>query len=155
MLDPRQSGGGALRNLGVHGVDAFLTLAGDQAVRVEHAAFHSIFGEAVEDYACVVLRAADGMPGVIEAGYTHPDTSGSYQWRINARHCALVDTGARLIATPDRALDPAAYVPSSQRYSRFVADTLARVTDGRPPAVSLQEFARATEIVDQAYRFGG
>jgi predicted dehydrogenase len=28
MLDPRQSGGGALRNLGVHGVDAFLTLAG-------------------------------------------------------------------------------------------------------------------------------
>jgi hypothetical protein len=46
-------------------------------------------------------------------------------------------------------------VPSSQRYSRFGADTLARVTDGRPPAVSLQEFARATEIVDQAYRFGG
>jgi predicted dehydrogenase len=122
---------------------------------VDHAAFHSIFGEAVEDYACVVLRAADGMLGVIEAGYTHPDTSGSYEWRINARHGALVDTGARLIATPDRALDPAAYVPSSQRYSRFVADTLARVTDGRPPAVSLAQFARATEIVDQAYRFSG
>jgi predicted dehydrogenase len=155
MLDPRQSGGGALRNLGVHGVDAFLTLAGEPAVRVDHAAFHSIFGEAVEDYACVVLRAADGMLGVIEAGYTHPDTSGSYEWRINARDSALVDTGARLTATPDRALDPAAYVPSSQRYSRFVADTLARMTDGRPPAVSLGEFARATEIVDQAYGFAG
>ena len=153
MLDPRQSGGGALRNLGVHGVDAFLTLAGEQAVRVDHTAFHSIFGEAVEDYACVVLRAADGMLGVIEAGYTHPDTGGSYEWRINARQGALVDTGTRLIATPDRALDPAAYVPSNQRYSRFVADTLARVTDGRPPAVSLGQFTRATEIVDQAYRF--
>jgi predicted dehydrogenase len=155
MLDPGQSGGGALRNLGVHGVDAILTLAGEQAVRVDHAAFHSIFGGAIEDYACVVLRAADGMLGVIEAGYTHPDTSGSYEWRINGRHGALVDTGARLIATPDRALDPAAYVPSSQRYSRFVADTLARLTDGRPPAVSLREFVRATEIVDQAYRLAG
>jgi predicted dehydrogenase len=155
MLDPQQSGGGALRNLGVHGVDAFLTLAGEQAVRVEHAAFLNVFGEAVEDYACVVLRSADGMLGVIEAGYTHPDTGGSYEWRINARHGALVDTGTRLIATPERALDPAAYAPSSQRYSRFVADTLARMTDGRPPAVSLAEFARATEIVDQAYRFGG
>ena len=76
MLDPQQSGGGALRNLGVHGVDAFLSLVGEQAVRVDHAAFHSIFGEAVEDYACVMLRAADGTVGVVEAGYTHPDAGG-------------------------------------------------------------------------------
>ena len=152
MLDPRQSGGGALRNLGVHGVDAFLALAGQQPVRVEHAAFHSIFGEAVEDYASVVLRAADGMLGLIEAGYTHPDAGGSYEFRINAQHAALVDSGTQLIAVPDRALDPAAYVPSSQRYSRFVADTLACLAAGRPPAVSLTEFARATELIDQAYR---
>src|SRR4029077_12035429 len=107
MLDPRQSGGGALRNLGVHGVDAFLALAGEQPVRVEHAAFHSIFGEAVEDYASVVLRAADGMLGLIEAGYTHPDAGGSYEFRINAQHAALVDSGTQLIGVPDRALDPA------------------------------------------------
>ena len=105
MLDPQQSGGGALRNLGVHGVDAFLSLAGEQAVRVDHAAFHSIFGEAVEDYACVVLRAADGMVGVIEAGYTHPDAGGTYELRINAEGGALVDTGSHVTATPHRAID--------------------------------------------------
>ena len=150
MLDPRQSGGGALRNLGVHGVDAFLSLAGDHPVRVEHAAFRSVFGEAVEDYASVLLRAGDGTLGLIEAGYTHPDTGGTYEFRINARHAALVDNGTRLIAVPDRVLETA-FVPSSRRYSRFVADTLARLAAGRPPAVSLAEFARATELVDQAY----
>jgi predicted dehydrogenase len=155
MLDPQQSGGGALRNLGVHGVDAFLAIAGEQAVHVEHAAFLNVFGEAVEDYACVALRAADGMLGLIEAGYTHPDTGGTYDFRINASHGALVDTGMRLVAVPDRALDPTAYVPSDRRYSRFVADTLARVAAGRPPSVSLAQFARATELVDQAYQLVG
>ncbi len=152
MLDPQQSGGGALRNLGVHGVDAFLSLAGEQVVRIDHAAFHSIFGEAVEDYACVVLRAANGMVGVIESGYTHPDTGGTYELRINAAGGALVDTGSHLTPTPHRAIPPTGYVPSAQRYSRFVTDTLERVRTGRPPAVSLREFARATDMIDQAYR---
>lgn len=153
MLDPQQSGGGALRNLGVHGIDAFLSLAGEQVVRVEHAAFHSIFGEAVEDYGCVVLRAADGMVGLVEAGYTHPDTGGTYEFRVNAARGALVDTGSRLIAVPDRKVNGAPYVPSNRRYSAFMADTLARLSTGRPPAVSLVEFARATELVDHAYSF--
>ncbi len=152
MLDPQQSGGGALRNLGVHGVDAFLMLAGQQDVQVEHAAFHSIFGEAVEDYSAVTLRAADGMVGLIEAGYTHPDAGGTYELRINGGNGALVDTGSRLSAVPDRNLEHVRYVPSSQRYSAFVADTLARIVAGRPPAVSLADFARATKLVDQAYK---
>jgi predicted dehydrogenase len=152
MLDPQQSGGGALRNLGVHGVDAFLSLAGEQAVRVDHAAFHGIFSEAVEDYACIVLRAADGTVGVIEAGYTHPGSGGTYELRINAERGALVDTGSQVTRTSQQATDAAGFVPSNQRYSRFVADTLQRVSSGRPPAVSLGEFARATWIIDQAYQ---
>jgi predicted dehydrogenase len=150
MLDIRQSGGGALRNLGVHGIDAFLALAGDQTVSVEHAAFRSVYGEAVEDYACVVLRAADGTLGIVEAGYTHPDTGGSYEFRINAEQASLVDTGAKLLTVPER---PAAvaYVPSNRRYSVFVADTLARLEAGRAPAVTLADFARATDMVDRAY----
>jgi predicted dehydrogenase len=119
---------------------------------VEHAAFQSIFGEPVEDYAAVTLRAADGMLGLIEAAYTHPDAGGTYEFRINAERGALVDTGSRLIAVPDRQPAGSAYVPSSRRYSAFVADTLARLAAGRPPTVSLKEFARATELIDQAYR---
>ncbi len=153
MLDARQSGGGALRNLGVHGIDAFLSIAGDQIVRVEHAAFHSIFGEPVEDYTCVVLRAADGTVGLVEAGYTHPATGGTYEFRVNAERGALVDTGSRLLVMPDRTRDNPNYVPSNRRYSAFMADTLARLAHRQPPAVSLTDFARATELVDLAYNF--
>ena len=40
----------------------------------EHAAFgRGVHGEGVDEYALVVLRAADGMLGVVEAGYTHAD----------------------------------------------------------------------------------
>jgi predicted dehydrogenase len=152
MLDPQQSGGGALRNLGVHGVHAFLTFAHKQQADVEHAVFHSLFGEAVEDYAAVALKARDGMVGIIEAGYTHPDVGGSFEMRINGEHGALVDDGNRLVAVPPDSLDRVAYVPSDQRYSAFVADTLARVAAGRPPLVSLHEFASATALVDQCYQ---
>lgn len=144
MLDPQQSGGGALRNLGVHGVDAFLTLVGAQEVRLEHAALRSVFGETVEDYAAVVLRAADGTIGLIEAGYTHPGEGGTYELRVNGMRGALVDDGSRFAAS--------GYVPSNRRYSVFVADTIARIRSGRPPAVSLAEFAGATILIDQAYQ---
>jgi predicted dehydrogenase len=152
MLDPQQSGGGALRNLGVHGVHAFLTVAGQQPVHVEHAVFHSVFGEAVEDYAAVVLKARGGMVGIVEAGYTHPDVGGSFEMRINGEHGALVDDGTKLIAVPPRSLDQVAHVPSDQRYSTFVADTLDRIAAGRPPLVSLREFATATALVDDCYQ---
>jgi len=150
MLDPRQSGGGALRNLGVHGLDAFLSVVGDQQVTVAHAAFHSIFGEAVEDYACVTLRAADGTVGVVEAGYTHPVAGGSYEFRVNASAGAIVDTGVGLVVAPERPVTTT-YVPSQRRYSAFMGDALERVASGRPPLVSLADFARATMLVDQAY----
>jgi predicted dehydrogenase len=152
MLDPQQSGGGALRNLGVHGVHAFLTFAGQQPVHVEYAAFNSIYGEAVEDYAVVTLRSRDGMVGTVEAGYTHPDIGGSFEMRINGEHGALVDDGTKLIAVPPFSLDQVAYVTSNRRYGHFVADTIGRIAAGRPPLVSLREFATATALVDQCYQ---
>ena len=65
-----------------------------------------------------------------------------------AKHGALVDDGTRLIAVPPRMLDQVAHVPSNQRYSKFVVDTLDRIASGRPPLVSLREFATATALVD-------
>jgi len=152
MLDPQQSGGGALRNLGVHGVHAFLTFAGQQPVHVECATFNSLFGEAVEDYAVVTLRSRDGMVGTVEAGYTHPDIGGSFEMRINGEHGALVDDGTKLIAVPPFSLDQVACVTSNRRYGHFVADTIGRIAAGRPPLVSLREFATATALVDQCYQ---
>ena len=154
MLDPACSGGGALRNLGVHGMDAFLAIAGTQAVSVAHAAFRrDDAGSAVETYALVVLRAADGMLGVVEAGYTHADPrGGDYEWRIDAPGASLADDGETLhVATPAGPNQTLPGVAKGGRYRAFMADTLARQATGRPPAVSLDDFARASTLVDAAY----
>jgi predicted dehydrogenase len=154
MLDPRQSGGGALRNLGLHGLDAFLALAGAQPVRVQHAAFgRGVHGVGVDDYALVVLRAEDGMIGLVEAGYTHADPrAGHFEWRIDAADASLADNGAALtVATRDAPLRVQPAVPTSRRYAAFMADVLARVRNGRPPAVSLDDFRKAMALADRAY----
>jgi predicted dehydrogenase len=153
MLDRAQSGGGALRNLGLHGVDAFLALAGPQPVRVEHAAF--LAGGTVEDYALVVLRASDGMLGIIEAGYTHADPAGSqFEWCIDAAGASLVDDGERCSeATADGTVVRPS-LPQGRRYAAFMADALARLAAGRPPLVPLADFARAMAVVDAAYAGG-
>jgi predicted dehydrogenase len=154
MLDRAQSGGGALRNLGLHGLDAFLLLAGDQPVRVEHAAFgRGVHGAPVEDYSLVVLRAADGMLGIIEAGYTYASPRGGhFEWRVDARHATLIDNGEKFTivtqAAPVRTLPG---VPTGERYKAFMADVLARVRDGRPPAGTLDDFRRAMALADRAY----
>lgn len=154
MLDPRESGGGALRNLGLHGLDAFLILAGTQQVRVEHASFgRGVHGAGVDDYALVVLRAADGMIGVIEAGYTYADPRGGhFEWRVDAARASLVDDGAGFtVATPDAPPRTQPAVPIARRYDAFMADALARVRSGRPPIVSLEDFRRAMALADAAY----
>ena len=155
MLDPALSGGGALRNLGVHGLDAFCALAGAQEVRVAHAAFRR--GTTVEEYALVVLRAADGMLGVVEAGYTHADPrGGSYGWRVDAAQASLADEGDVLrVASARAAPEVVPAMPTGDRYRGFMADTLARLAEGRPPAVSLRDFARASALADAAYAMAG
>lgn len=153
MLDPAQSGGGALRNLGVHGVDAFLALAGPQEVRLEHAAFGpNVHGTAVEDFACLVLRAADGMLGVVEAGYTVADPkSGFTAWRLDARQASLWDDGAALRLSRAEGTADRPVVPQARRYGAFLADVLDCVRTGRPPPLTLADFLRATAIIDAAY----
>lgn len=159
MLDRGQSGGGALRNLGVHGLDAFVALAAGQRVEVVHASFgRGVHRAPVEDFAHVVLRAADGMLGIVEAGYTwaHPQRGGVFEWRVDAQGASLADDGTQFtLATTAEAAVSTLCLPGSQRYAAFMADTLARGAAGRPPLVDLAAFAAAMRLTDDAYRMGG
>jgi predicted dehydrogenase len=155
VLERAVGGGGALRNLGIHGVAGFLALVGRQEVRVESATLgRPLHGTEVEDYAAVVLRAADGTVGIVEAGYTHPSMKGgTFAWRVSARNATLVDRGDRIsVATLDdegRRDRPA--TPLARRYEDGMGETLARLRDGRQPAVSLAECRRAMAIIDACY----
>ena len=86
MLDPAISGGGALRNLGIHAVDAFLSYAGGEDVEVLGAAVsYRAHGRGVEEMGAAVLRSESGIIGTVEAGYTYASMQGSdYEWRVAA-----------------------------------------------------------------------
>ena len=63
MLDPAVAGGGCLRNLGPHGFDLFLFLTGEDAHVIGAQVSARALGQAVEDYASVLLRSASGVLG--------------------------------------------------------------------------------------------
>jgi predicted dehydrogenase len=155
MLDPAVSGGGALRNLGIHGVDGALALARGALRLVSARIGNRIHSSPVEDYALLVLEDEAGAVFTVEAGYTFASMQpgGDFEWRIASANAYLLDHGgAASVATLDdggrRTLPP---LPSAVRYNRFMADTIDRLQNGAPPSVGLDDYVRAMRLIDQAY----
>lgn len=157
VLDPAVGGGGALRNLGIHGIDAALALADGADLAIVSASIdRRLYGEAVEEYAIVVLRAPDGMIATVEAGYTYASMApgGDFEWRVSARNAYLIDRGnACRVATLDdgrvRDLTP---IPPADRYKAFMADTLDRLARGAAPSVGIGDYLQAMRLIDRAYQ---
>ncbi|MGO1074120.1 Gfo/Idh/MocA family protein [Inquilinus sp. CA228] len=160
VLDPAIGGGGALRNLGIHGIDAALALAGGADLTVVSAAVdRRLHGEAVEEYAIVTLRAPDGLIATVEAGYTFASMApgGDFEWRVSARNATLIDRGDSCrVATLDdgRVRDLAPILPAD-RYKAFMADTLGRLAQGVAPSVGIGDYLQAMRLIDRAYEVAG
>ncbi|MEO3432810.1 Gfo/Idh/MocA family oxidoreductase [Inquilinus sp. CAU 1745] len=163
VLDPARHGGGALRNLGIHGIDAALSLAdaaADQDIEIVGVSLDDrLYGEAVEEYAVVILRMPGGMTVSVEAGYTYAsmEAGGDFEWRISTRNAYLTDRGAACaVATLDdcaeRTLTP---LLPADRYDAFMIDTLGRIARGEPPAVGIGDYARAMRLIDRIYQKEG
>lgn len=151
MLDPAVSGGGALRNLGFHAVDAALTLSAGRPVAVRGASTtRHAYGLPVEEFATAVI-AVDGGPVVtVEAGYSYAAGGGDMEWRIAATGAYLRETRGRLeVRVADGTLE-AVDVPLPG-YHRLTEDILKRLKDGRPPAADVEDCARAAELIDRIY----
>lgn len=154
MLDPAVCGGGAMRNLGLHGIDAAMMLFGAEEPNLISAVVrHDAHGEAVEDYAIATLALPGGPIVTVEAGYTFAsmEPGGDFEWRVAAAGATLMDRGAVCeVAT----LDDGARRPlpqSGPRYRAFMADTLTRLRASRPPTVGFSDYLRAMRMVDQIY----
>jgi len=155
LLDPAIGGGGALRNLGIHGIDAALSLAVGKLELVSASIGNRVHEEAVEDHALIVLVDAAGTLFTVEAGYTYASMApgGEFEWRLVAANATLIDRGDSAVATTlddatTRALAPE---PTATRYRLFTADTLQRLRDGRPPAITLDDYLAAMHLIDAAY----
>jgi predicted dehydrogenase len=151
MLDPAIAGGGCLRNVGLHGIDAFLFLTGDGAQVTGVQTSARALGERVEDYASVLLRSADGVLGTVEVGNTFPGQGGDAEWRLSGRDALLTLRGGTLRCVTRSGEREIPGEATEQLSVLALRDALARWQRGEPPAVGIDAAYRAMQVVDDAY----
>ena len=155
MLDPAMSGGGCMRNVGIHTVDAFLRFTGGERVEVLGAALsHRVHGAAIEEFCAALLRSSSGVIGTVEAGYSYASMSGGdFEARFSCANCSLLDRDDTLqVATLDDNQTRALAIPNQgSRYDQFAPDTLARLRSGKAPIATLEDCHRAMQLIDEIY----
>lgn len=156
MLDPAISGGGCMRNVGIHTVDGFLRFTQGEAVEVLAAATsYRVHGAAIEEFCAALLRSESGVIGTIEAGYSYASMKpgGDFEARLAAANCYIVDRDDTLeAATLDDGAARTLSIPvQGARYDQFGRDTLARLRGGRPPIATLRDCYRAMRLIDEIY----
>ena len=155
MLDPGESGGGCLRNLGSHGLDMFLYLTGEDAQVTGAQLSRKAQERAVEDYASVMLRSASGVLGTVEVGNGFPRVGTDGEWKIAGRDGILTmkDGVLKLAnAAGDETL-PGTDVTGP--YFTAVRDALDHWQKGAPPPIGVHDCVRAVRLIDQAYAMAG
>ena len=155
MLDPKEAGGGCLRNLGPHAFDLFLTLTGEAAEVTGAQLSRRALGQPVEDYASVLLRSASGTLGTIEVGNTVPRDGTDGEWKIAWRNAILImrDDVLRLRTAGG---EETTLAPLPEPVARTaLRDALDHWRRGEPPPISVHDCERAVRLVDQAYALAG
>jgi len=152
MLDPGEAGGGALRNLGPHGLDMFLYLTGEEAQVTGAQLSRRAHGCAVEDYASVMLRSASGILGTIEVGNVFPRDGTDGEWKIAGRDAILTmkDNVVKLATAEGDKVFPG--TDTTAPYFAAVRDALDHWRDGKAPPIGVNDCLRAVRLIDEAYR---
>ena len=159
MWERAVCGGGALLNLGVHGMDMARYLLGEE-LTVAGAVINNLAHQAeVEDYALATLRSSSGVLLQVETGYTMPtwpanETDG--EWKIAGEKALLraLPDGLQILGPGrDEFVDAPADVSSS--YPGFVAEALRRAANDEPPTPNARDCANAVALIDKAYQRAG
>lgn len=161
MLRPETAGGGALLNLGVHGIDYFRHLTGGQPVVAGAAISYRAHQQAIEDFGAVTLTSPDGAVGTIEAGYTYPDAaagmtrSGDNEVRVGTTGAYLIgrDADAWVVTAAGEAAQLG--LRSGDRYREWIFDSLARLRRGAPPPATVDDCLAAVQVMEAAYTRAG
>jgi predicted dehydrogenase len=151
MLDPEVAGGGSLRNTGIHGIDLFLTLIGEDAEVTGAQVSSRAHAERVEDYAAVLLRSTSGVLGTVEVGNTYPGRGADGEWQLAGRDALLVQRDSYVRCATSAGEEQLAAPGGDPLPVIVLKDTLARWREGRPPIAGIEDCYRAALLVDQAY----
>ena len=155
MLEPEISGGGALRNLGIHGADAICSLAAGRPLTVAGARTGDAgHGGRNEDFAAAVCATDDGFIATLEAGYTYANQQegGDYEWRIAATGAYLRECNGRLVVHRRGASIEEHAVPTPHlAYELMVNAALDAFEAGAAPPATVEDCVRAVELQDRIY----
>lgn len=157
MLDPATAGGGALLNLGIHGMDYVRHLAGETVEVVGAAVGRRAHGLLIEDFGAVTVRGASGFVGTVEAGYTYPDAaagmtrSGDNETRVAAKGAYLIGRDAELVLVTASGERPVEGGRSGDRYRDWAFDSLARLRAEKEPVAGATDCLEAVNLVFAAY----
>lgn len=159
MLSKADAGGGALINLGIHGIDLFRYITSEEPQVVSAVTSHAVHKREVEDYAHVTLKTPSGIVFLNEASYTYPGTGGDQERKLSAQKVFLRATtsggeGVQIVG-PGR--DETRRAPEGylSGWPRVVHECLDRIGRGEPPPASARDCARAVSLIFDAYRMSG
>jgi predicted dehydrogenase len=161
MLSKKEAGGGALLNLGIHGIDIFRHITGEEPAVVGAVTSHLLHKREVEDYAHVTMRTPSGIICLVEASYTFPGSRGNdMERKISGEKAFLRATtgggeGVQIIGPGDRnetVKAPAGYLTG---WPRVINECLNRIGRGEPPPATARDCARAVTLIFDAYKMAG
>jgi len=151
MLDPAEAGGGALRNLGPHGLDMFLHLTGEEAQVTGAQLSRRAHDCPIEDYASVMLRSDSGILGTVEVGNTFPRDGTDGEWKIAGRDAILTMKDGILKLATVKGDEILPGTDTTAPYFTAVRDALDHWRDGKAPPIGVHDCLRAVRLIDQAY----
>ena len=155
MLDPKIANGGCLRNLGNHGLDAFVYLTGEgENITVTGAQLSWGTGsQQVEDYASVLIESASGVLGTVEVGNGFPRDGTDGQWKVGFRDAILVSNNGTV--TLETAEGTQTLPPPEGPPPNILRQTVEAAARGDEPPVSVRDCYLAVRLIDLAYIAAG
>ena len=157
MLDPKLANGGCLRNLGNHGMDAFVYLTGEgEEIEVTGAQLSwSGKGLEVEDYASVLIKSPKGVLGTVELGNGFPRDGTDGEWKVAFRDAILTlkDDVLKLNTTEAETVLP--NEPPGNLAAVAVRDAIDASVRGDKPPIDVGDCYRAVRLIDLAYIAAG
>ena len=160
MLSKKEAGGGAMINLGIHGVDIFRYITGEEPRVIAATTSHLLRKQEIKDYAHVTMRTPTGTICMAEASYTFPTSGNDLERQISAEKAFLRqapgrEEAAQIIGPGDRneiVKAPPGYING---WPRVIKECLDRLSRGEAPPATARDCARAVTLIFDGYKMAG
>jgi predicted dehydrogenase len=160
MLKRKETGGGALINLGSHHIDTLRFITGEELSVIAAAISSAVHNSEVEDYAIVTMRTPSGTIVILEVGYTYPswpDNKTDSESTVLGEKMLLRAEGDGLRIIGPNGRDEKISTPQGygNGHKRVISECLDRIANGQPPPVSTRDAVKMMSLVQDAYLMAG